>query len=138
MSMSKERELLERVWASERWDMPEDLQADIQELLAQPEQTEQEPVAGITEWVQRYRHNDTAITDRAVSFTKGDAPAVPHPKYIPLYLAPPKREPLSHDEIVKLGANKSPANEFEYVRLVEKTHGITDIDTYRAKVGLDE
>ena len=35
--MSKERELLERVWASERWDMPEDLQADIQELLAQPE-----------------------------------------------------------------------------------------------------
>ena len=36
--MSKERELLKRVWASERWDMPEDLQADIKELIDQPEQ----------------------------------------------------------------------------------------------------
>ena len=35
--MSKERELLKRVWASERWDMPEDLQIEIKELLAQPE-----------------------------------------------------------------------------------------------------
>ena len=55
---------------------------------------EQEPVAWITEWVQRYRHNDTPIIDRAVSFTKGDAPAVPNPNYIPLYTAPPKREPV--------------------------------------------
>ena len=36
----------------------------------------------------------------------------------------PKREPLSDEEIVKLWANKSPANEFECVRLVEKFHGI--------------
>ena len=36
----------------------------------------------------------------------------------------PKREPLSDEEIVKLWANKSPANEFECVRLVEKAHGI--------------
>ena len=95
-------------------------------LLAQPEQseTEQEPVAWITEWVQRYRHNNTPIIDRAVSFTKGDAPAVPNPNYIPLYTSPPKREPLSEDEIVALWANKSPANEFECVRLVEKAHGI--------------
>ena len=42
----------------------------------------------------------------------------------PLYLAPPKQEPLSDEEIVKLWANKSPANEFECVRLVEKEHGI--------------
>ena len=41
-----------------------------------------------------------------------------------LYLAPPQREPLSEDEIVALWANKSPANEFECVRLVEKAHGI--------------
>ena len=40
------------------------------------------------------------------------------------YSAPPKREPLSDDEIVALWANKSPANEFECVRLVEKAHGI--------------
>ena len=94
------------------------------EVIDQPEQTEQEPVAWITEWVQRYRHNDTPIIDRAVSFTKGDAPAVPNPNYIPLYTSPPKREPLSDDEIVALWANKSPANEFECVRLVEKAHGI--------------
>ena len=36
----------------------------------------------------------------------------------------PKREPMSDEEIVKLWANKSPANEFECVRLVEKFHGI--------------
>ena len=41
-----------------------------------------------------------------------------------LYTSPPRREPLSEDEIVALWANKSPANEFECVRLVEKEHGI--------------
>ena len=35
-----------------------------------------------------------------------------------------KREPLSDEEIADLWANKSPANEFECVRLVEKAHGI--------------
>jgi hypothetical protein len=35
-----------------------------------------------------------------------------------------KREPLSDETIAKLWANKSPANEFECVRLVEKAHGI--------------
>jgi hypothetical protein len=39
-------------------------------------------------------------------------------------LAQPKREPLSDKEITDLWANKSPANEFECVRLVEKAHGI--------------
>ena len=43
----------------------------------------------------------------------------------PEAIAPPKREPLSEDEIAKLWANKSPINEFECVRLVEKAHGIT-------------
>jgi hypothetical protein len=57
-------------------------------LYPEPPKPEQEPVAWITEWVQRYRHNDTPIIDRAVSFTKADAPAVPNPNYIPLYLAP--------------------------------------------------
>ena len=50
--------------------------------------SEQEPVSWMVEWVQRYRHNDTPIMDRAVSFTKRDAPAVPNPNYIPLYTAP--------------------------------------------------
>jgi hypothetical protein len=33
-------------------------------------------------------------------------------------------EPLSDDKITGLWANKSPVNEFECVRLVEKAHGI--------------
>ena len=43
--MSKERELLERVLTSELWSVQEELQAEIKELLAQPEQEEQQPVA---------------------------------------------------------------------------------------------
>ena len=39
-------------------------------------------------------------------------------------LAQPEQEPLSDEEIADLWANKSPANEFECVRLVEKAHGI--------------
>lgn len=35
-----------------------------------------------------------------------------------------KQKPLSDEAIAKLWANKSPANEFECVRLVEKAHGI--------------
>ena len=43
---------------------------------------------------------------------------------IPLYTAPPKREPLSDAEITKLWANQAPQNEFACVRLIEKAHGI--------------
>jgi hypothetical protein len=119
--MSKERELLQRCLDEFEYKgvACNELCIDINKLLAQSE-----PVAWMVEWVQRYRHNDTPIMDRAVSFTKGDAPAVPNPNYIPLYTALPKREPLSDEEIVNLWANKSPANEFECVRLVEKAHGI--------------
>ena len=35
-----------------------------------------------------------------------------------------KREPLSDEEIKELWVNKSPINEFECVRLIEKAHGI--------------
>ena len=85
---------------------------------------EQEPVAWITEWVQRYRHNDTPIMDRAVSFTKGDAPAVPNPNYIPLYPAPPKREPLSDEAICDILIKKEWKGFVELVRIIEKAHGI--------------
>jgi hypothetical protein len=91
--MSKERDLLKRAMHVNGDLFYADicLYKEIQELLAQPEQ---EPVAWITEWVQRYRLNDTPIIDRAVSFTKGGAPAVPNPNYIPLYTSP-TREHLS-------------------------------------------
>ena len=96
--MSKERELLQRCLDEFEYKgvACNELCIDINKLLAEPET---EPVAWMVEWVQRYRHNDTPIMDRAVSFTKGDAPAVPNPNYIPLYTSPPKREPLSDEEI---------------------------------------
>lgn len=106
----------------------------IAELLADPDHSpeisnmvEQKPGAWITEWVQRYRHNGTPIMDRAVSFTKAGAPAVPSPNYIPLYLVPPKREPLTNTQITL--ANPTRLNMtrkafYEGVKFAEKHHGI--------------
>ncbi len=128
--MSKERELIEKLCSSEKtysdWLL---LRLEAIEFLTKPEQEpEQEPVAWITEWVQRYRHNDAPIIDRAVSFTKGDAPAVPNPNYIPLYLAPPKRKPLSDRQIkILYGRDASDMDNQEYIwgfRDAEKAHGI--------------
>jgi hypothetical protein len=88
------------------------------------------PVAWITEWVQRYRHNDTPIMDRAVSFTKGDTPAVPNPNYIPLYATPPKREPLSDEKLKTIAVEDEfllYCNEDEFIEIareIEKAHGI--------------
>jgi hypothetical protein len=125
--MSKERELLQRCLDEFEYKgvACNELCIDINKLLAQPEQ---EPVAWITEWVQRYRHNDTPIMDRAVSFTKGDAPAVPNPNYIPLYTAPPKREPLSDKDIGKGFLLTDVWHRYECfiagVKWAEKHHGI--------------
>ena len=110
------------------------------ERKLKPEQ-EQVPVAWITEWVQRYRNNDTPIMDRAVSFTKGGAPAVPNPNYIPLYLAPPKREPLSDDEVVQLINTKHfdtsyTLQQSDKVNLKWYKQGVKDAETHH-KIGVD-
>lgn len=68
-------------------------------------------------------HNKLTGYRTQVAFYPGDSHE-DNIDVIPLYTAPPKRETLSFEEIVKLWANKSPANEFECVRLVEKAHGI--------------
>ena len=81
------------------------------------EQTEQEPVAWM--WDEMFCEDWTTVS----SVIKPS-----RSKYVddvrPLYTSPPTREPLSDGEITDLWANKSPANEFECVRLVEKAHGI--------------
>ena len=105
--MSRERDLLARVLTSELWSVQEELQAEIKQLLAQPEQ---EPVAWMQDSIELYVLEEKSVIRGYV---------------IPLYTAPPPREPLSEKEIVNLWANKSPANEFECVRLGEKAHGIT-------------
>ena len=93
---------------------------EIEQLLAQPEQ---EPVVKITSIHADGENLPVVITGVVLS----DAVNIwdlPIKNNNLLFLAPPKREPLSDEEIVKLWANKSPANEFECVRLVEQAHGI--------------
>jgi len=107
--MSVERKLLGR-WHNGDL-LPEEymrLMKETKELLAQPE-TKQEPVAWMQDSIELYVQEEKSAIRGYV---------------IPLYTAPPKREPLSDEEITDLWANKSPANEFECVRLVEKAHGI--------------
>jgi len=119
--MTIERELLKRFMTELKTE--EDVVSlfnDIKECLAEPEQTEQEPVAWIIETEIHGKLSEWVCTDKKHYLEAHDSIKEP----IPLYTAPQKREPLSDGEITDLWANKSPANEFECVRLVEKAHGI--------------
>jgi hypothetical protein len=131
--MSKERELLKRVRDTlhELEETHYDLYWDIQ---AELDLDEQEPVA----WMST--NGEGGLTD--------DSYYANHKDYVPLYLAPPKREPLSDDEIFNIGYNAGFTldhvkddvgsvygflNEygyidnnpyFKFVRAIEKEHGI--------------
>ena len=100
--MSKERELLQKVLAFLETDVENDFGfgSDIKKLLAQPESM-QEPVAWITEWVEKQVSSSiwSDQTKRALSFTREGAMVVPNPNYIPLYTSPPNRKTLSDEEI---------------------------------------
>jgi len=126
--MSKERELLNKaiemiqivpLMASIGHAAPDfgsELILEIQELLAQPEQ-EQEPVA----WIATGIGGGTAV-----GWYEKDI--VNLPKGTKLYLHPPKREPLSDEEIDK-GYQESDGNYYDLafrdgVRFAEKHHGI--------------
>ena len=114
--MSKERELLARVLTSELWSVQEELQAEIKELLAQPEQ---EPVA----WCQMV---EGKVQDLLTNFEMKDW--IYDKSWMPLYTAPQKREPLSNEEIQILYGRHAFAMELdEYMwgfRDAEKAHGI--------------
>jgi hypothetical protein len=133
--MSKERELLKRVRDTLRelkethYDLYWDIQAEL-------DLDEQEPVA----WMST--KGEGGLTDDSYYANLKD--------YVPLYLAPTKRELLSDDEIFKIGYNAGFAldhvenddddcsaygflNEygyidnnpyFKFVRAIEKAHGI--------------
>jgi len=132
--MSKERELLKRVRDTLRelkethYDLYWDIQAEL-------DLDEQVPVA----WMST--NGEGGLTD--------DRYYANHKDYVPLYLALPKREPLSDDEIFNIGYNAGftldhvendddcPTygflNEygcidnnpyFKFVRAIEKAHGI--------------
>ena len=142
--MSKERELLERVWASERWDMPEDLQADIQELLAQPEPfmlKNRQLTGSLISYDEMYKKGyaqakidlkpeqepvawcqmvEGKVQDLLTSFEMKDW--LYDKSWMPLYTTPPKREALSEDEIFNIGATD------EDLRL-----GVNPVSSYSTK-----
>ncbi len=93
--MSRERELLKKVLAFLETDVENDFGfgSDIKYLLAQPEQEqeqEQKPVA----WCQMV---EGKVQDLLTSFEMKDW--LYDKSWIPLYTAPPKREPLSDEKL---------------------------------------
>jgi len=119
--MSKERELLKRTiyflepldWEAGVEQACQDLIREIEELLAQPEH-----LGGVTDMVERKQPLRELININKEWHQIGYEKAKQELK----------REPLSEEEIIKLWVNKSPINEFDCVRLVEKAHGIGDRD----------
>ena len=98
--MSKERELLQRCLDEFEYKgvACNELCIDINKLLAQPEKTEQDPVA----WM--YDHQIEVGYDKytEVNIIETCARNLESNNCInirPLYLAPPKREPLSEDNL---------------------------------------
>jgi hypothetical protein len=89
-----------------------DLRKELEELLAQPEQTEQEPVAWMQDSIELYVLEEKSAIRGYV---------------IPLYTAPPKREPLTPQQISE--GNQSMLNVTreafkQGVIFAEKAHGI--------------
>ena len=106
-----------------------ELRADINKielLLTQPEQTEQEqePVAWIIETEIYGKLSEWVCTDKKHYLEAHDSIKEP----IPLYTAPPKREPLSDKEITKNTPKLIHIGErlafHAGVRFAEKHHGI--------------
>jgi hypothetical protein len=120
--MSKERDLLVSCLDEFQYhEVPcSDLIRTIQWLLNEPEQTEQEPVAWM--WDEMFCDEWTTVSS-VIKPSKS--------KYVdnvrPLYLAPPKREPLSDEEVIaKYRAITLYApSYYAGFRDAEKAHGIT-------------
>ena len=108
--MSIERNLLKRILAT-GW-LDHELSCEVEELLTQPEQTEQEPVATKLE-----SHQFTAFHVSADDFKKLQK----LPTGTRLYTSP-KREPLSDEAVLNLVVQYSSRKEL--ARAIEKAHGI--------------
>ena len=110
--MSKERELLKRIAdANDVWCISE-----IRELLAQPEQTEQEPVA--------WKVIDGANGEFMFSRVKPMQRTYKYGAVIPLYSAPPKREPLGLEIMDVCGSEDYREGFKDGALYAEKCHGI--------------
>jgi hypothetical protein len=123
--MSKERELLQRCLDEFEYKgvACNELCIDINKLLAKPEQ---EPVA----WM--YDHQIEVGYDKytEVNIIETCARNLESNNCInirPLYLAPPKQEPLSDAQIAELWGDKHSGKTYKvknFARAIEKEHGI--------------
>ena len=123
--MSIERELLKRFMTELKTE--EDVVSlfnDIKECLAQPEQPEQEPVAWIIQTEVEGKLLEWVCTDKKHYMEEHDSIKEP----IPLYLAPPKREPLINIYVLNaFKADDEATHPYSYwagVEFAEKHHGI--------------
>jgi hypothetical protein len=117
MMSSPERELLETVLYTHSGDALDFLRDNIRALLAQPEQTEQEPVAWMNESGGCFLSDGNKYSEN----------------WTALYTSPPKREPLSDDRLRDISNSIHAHPDFENVsvwqafyiaRAIEKAHGI--------------
>ena len=122
--MSKERELLQRIVKADIADYIDIIKEAI-ELLAQPEQA----TLKLRESSATETFNNAvseALAAKPVAWkgkTYGNLHHVDCGNSIPLYTSPPKREPLSDDEICNLYYNVNGAIH-KFARAIEKAHGI--------------
>jgi hypothetical protein len=89
-------------------------------LKAALEQPEQEPVA----WIQS---NHLQLAQRG-PFSCRVEPTQRHPDFVPLYTHPPRRKPLSNEELDRLWREPMSADweHREFARAVEAAHGIKE------------
>jgi hypothetical protein len=102
------------------WHMDCPLEAAITALKAALEQPEQEPVA----WIQS---NHLQLAQRG-PFSCRVEPTQRHPDFVPLYTHPPRRKPLSNEELDRLWREPMSADweHREFARAVEAAHGIKE------------
>ena len=116
--MSKEREMIEKLCSSEKtysdWLL---LRLEAIELLAQPEQPEQEPVA----WMLIDKETGARIPK---AYKPEHGVNKDRWELYPLFASPPTREPLSDEEICEILIKKEWRGFVELVRIIEKAHGI--------------
>ena len=127
--MSLERELLQR--CLDEFDLKgvacNELCISIHKLLAQPEQTEQEPVA----WMWTRNYEGGGYTNKVFEFLNDaeeyakDSKTLKSPDIIcPLYTAPPKREPLGLEIMDFCGSEDYREGFKDGALYAEKCHGI--------------
>ena len=148
--MSKERDLLEKVISGDNkgdFFISYDLYKDINTFLAQPEQDNiqylLDQVARLTaenamlkeKWStpkpeQEQQPEAWIIVNKETGYRTQVSDLTPFLYHreifevIPLYTAPPKREPLSDEEICEILLKKEWRGFVDLVRIIEKAHGI--------------